>query len=85
MCRLSGTSNSLVQVHGLGVDTRSHFPCSKVTLIHVGAWKQFNIFVRSEVIAATTVNNAVFWDVVPGGSYKNPTFRRNVSPPSSGR
>jgi hypothetical protein len=28
------------------------------------------------------MKNPVFWDVTPCGSCKEPTFRRNVSPPS---
>jgi hypothetical protein len=41
-------------------------------------------FVRFEVFMAMTMKNIVFWDVVLCGS-RQPTFRRNASPPSSGQ
>jgi hypothetical protein len=40
--------------------------------------------VRFEVFMAVTMNNGVPWDVTLCGSFKNPTFRRNLAPPSSG-
>jgi hypothetical protein len=38
----------------------------------------------SEALREFFLKNAVFWDVTLCDSWKKPTFRRNVSPPSSG-
>jgi hypothetical protein len=37
-----------------------------------------------QVSTPVTMKNAVFWDVAPCASSKNPTFQRKVPPPSSG-
>jgi hypothetical protein len=41
--------------------------------------------VRFEVFTAVTMKNDVVWDVAPCSFLYEPTFRRNVSPPSSGQ
>jgi hypothetical protein len=46
-------------------------------MLQIGATR--NRYVRFEVFIAVTMKNVVFWDVALG----EPTFRRNVSPPSS--
>jgi hypothetical protein len=42
-----------------------------------------NFYVRFEVFAAVTMNNTVFWDVTPCGSYRNQSFG-GIASPSSG-
>jgi hypothetical protein len=55
-----------------------HFTSQKVVP------SKFYLHVRFEGFKVVTVKNAVFWDVTPCRSFE-PTFRRNVSPPSSGQ
>jgi hypothetical protein len=36
-------------------------------------------------VRRTYLKNAIFWTVTPYGSCKDGKFRRNITPPSSGR
>jgi hypothetical protein len=52
-----------------------------------GSWRKLHNeehhnFVRFEVFTAVTMKNAIFWDIMLCGLLE-PTFQKNVAPPSS--
>jgi hypothetical protein len=84
-------TNIINNVIGLNIDKirkllQMIFGCSQervavaVAFAHAGALAVGSAYL---VDVKLILKNAVFWDVTPCGSLQEPTFRKNVVPPSS--